>query len=171
MIKQNGKLEFPLETELKMFVCCLIVLCSAALLVYWLRYTCFLLLNCATADAGALADVGAQFNFDRIRQRLDASVPPGGLTESLERDYQRLTYLLQHASGLRVTTFEDRLLLWDFHLMRCWYAVAKIVVPVQARKCLAETLELGTLVAARMTERAGVIQHARPCVRFGSSAY
>ena len=54
-------------------------------------------------------------------------------TATLRRDYQVLTYLVQHASGLQIENFEERLLVWDYKLMQAWYSVTKTAAPEQAR--------------------------------------
>ena len=78
------------------------------------------------------------------------------------RDYRLLLYLLDHASGLQVTAWEDRLLIWDYRLMRCWCALARIALPGHTRAVLSEMLNVGIVLSARMTERAGISVAVEP---------
>ena len=124
----------------------LIIAFSLALLVYWFRYSCILLLrNHQTEAVGETVD--NRFRVGEIQERLRTSEPLDPLHASLQRDYQVLTYLLEHAAGLELDAFEDRLLVIDYKVMQWWYRLTKTAAPDQAREALKEmALVLGILV-------------------------
>jgi len=130
----------------------LIIFVSAALLLYWFRYTCVLLLR----DEAAQQYSGSQFSFREVQSRLSAGEILDPLHAALQRDYQVLTFLLQHASGLGLESLEDRLLVLDYELMRMWYRVTSLAAPSQARKALSEMASVIAVLAGKMGERAGM---------------
>jgi hypothetical protein len=129
----------------------LIIAVSIVLLVYWFRYTCLLLLR----DSRALQS-DARFSFGAVRERLQNESQLDPLSAALERDYQLITYLLQHASGLELDSIEERMLLWDYRLMRCWYRLARIAAPLQAKRALSEMATVLSVLGGKLGERAGV---------------
>ena len=78
------------------------------------------------------------------------------LHTALRRDYQVLTYLVEHASGLQIESFEERLLVWDYKMMQVWYAVTKTAAPEQARAALTEMASVLSILAGRIGQRAGL---------------
>jgi hypothetical protein len=131
----------------------LIIAFSLALLVYWFRYSCSLLLQSAR-EAVPTAD-DTRFHVAEVQQQLPAAADLTPLRQSLERDYTMLVYLVEHAAGLQLSSIEDRLLVLDYRIMRCWYAVARVVAPQQARAALSEMATVVGILAGKM-ERAGV---------------
>jgi hypothetical protein len=130
---------------------------SAALLLYWFRYTCILLIrNGAEEVRAASVAVQNNFNFGDVQTRLVTASELGPLHRSLQRDYQVLTYLVRHASGLELATFEERLLVWDYQLMQLWYTVTRTAAPDKAREALAEMATVLSILAGRIGQRAGV---------------
>jgi len=115
----------------------LIIVFSSVFLVYWFRYTCILLVRNGAEEVRGF-DPAAQgsFNFAEIQNRLRSEDQLDPLHSALQRDYQVLTYLVRHASGLQIESFEDRLLVWDYKVMQAWYAVTKTAAPEQARAAL-----------------------------------
>jgi hypothetical protein len=109
----------------------LITLISTALLVYWFRYTCLLVLRTRTgkdyaadvAEANGLAFAGVQETALG-----SASLPDlDSIERSLERDYRLITYLLKQASQVNVggLTLEQRMLMIDFWLMRVLFKLTR----------------------------------------------
>jgi hypothetical protein len=130
---------------------------SAALLLYWFRYTCILLIrNGAEEVRAASVAVQNNFNFGDVQTRLVTASELGPLHRSLQRDYQVLTYLVRHASGLELATFEERLLVWDYQLMQLWYTVTRTAAPEKAREALVEMASVLSILAGRIGQRAGV---------------
>lgn len=139
----------------------LIIAFSLALLVYWFRYSCILLLrNYRELADSSRAMVDNRFRVGEVQERLRTASPLDPLHASLQRDYQVLTYLLEHAAGLELEAFEDRLLVIDYKVMQWWYCLTKTAAPDQARQALKEmALVLGILVG-KIDQRAGLHSEA-----------
>src|SRR5262245_62846325 len=87
-------------------------------------------------------------------------LPYTTLFRSLQRDHQLITYLLENAPGLELSSFEDRLLLWDYKAMQLWYRITRIAAPEQAQQAL---WEMGS-VLARSEEHTSELQSLRHLV-------
>jgi hypothetical protein len=135
----------------------LIIGFSLVLLVYWFRYSCILLLRThaeRVASASAVPDI--KFCFEDVRARLKTAPALDPLHIALQRDYEILIYLLQHAGNLSLESFEDRLLVLDYKVMRWWYRLTRIAAPQQARRALYEMASVLNVLAQKMGEQAGV---------------
>jgi len=137
-----------------MIVTILILVLSAALLIYWFRFCCLGLLK-YHAEAPILTP-GQRFNFPAVRERLQDESDLDPLHRSLDRDYRIVAYLLQHAAGLGGQSLENRLLLMDYKLMQAWYWVTRSVAPALARRALSERAEILSCLARKMGEQAGL---------------
>ena len=134
-----------------------VIVFSAALLIYWFRYTCILLLRNGTEEVRATtAAIRNNFNFGDVQARLETASELDPLHASLHRDYQVLTYLVRHASGLEFASFEERLLVWDYRLMQLWYTATRSAAPRHAREALSEMAGVLSILAGRIGQRAGV---------------
>jgi len=133
----------------------LIIGFSVLLLAYWFRYSCILLLR-AHAERTALAVPDIRFCFAEVQAQLRTAELLDPLHLSLQRDYEILTYLLQHAAGLSLESFEDRLLVLDYKVMQWWYRLTRIAAPRQARQALYEMASILNVLAQKMGEQAGV---------------
>jgi len=131
----------------------LIIGVSGVLLVYWFRYTCLLLLRNSEAEA---TQPDVRFSFGAVRERLDTEPELDPLHVALQRDYQLITYLLENASGLEMDSIEERMLLWDYKLMRCWYRLARIMTPTSARHALSEMATVLSVLGGKLGKRAGI---------------
>ena len=139
----------------------LIIAFSLALLAYWFRYSCILLLrNQSEALASAFATADNRFHILEVRERLLSGEQLDPLHSSLQRDYQVLTYLLEHAAGLELSSFEDRLLVLDYKVMQWWYQLTRIAAPEQARVALSEMAQVLGILAGKIDERAGAHNEA-----------
>jgi hypothetical protein len=107
-----------------------------------------------TAAASAVPDT--RFCFAEVQARLRTAEVLDPLHLSLQRDYEILIYLLQHAAGLSMESFEDRLLVLDYRVMQCWYRLTKVAAPQQARQALYEMASILNVLAQKMGEQAGV---------------
>ena len=135
----------------------LIIGFSLLLLLYWFRYSCILLLRAhaeRAASAYAVSDI--KFCFEEVQARLKTAPVLDPLHLSLQRDYEILIYLLQHAAGLSLESFEDRLLVVDYKVMQWCYRLTRIAAPQQARRALSEMASVLIVLARRMGEQAGV---------------
>ena len=126
----------------------LIIGFSLALLVYWFRYSCILLLR--NSPLGAAPD---SFLTQAHQHLGSAELDP--LHRALQRDYQVLTYLLEHAAGLELDSAGDHILGWDYKVMRWWYRLTKSAFPDQARQALLEMAAVLTILAQKISQQAG----------------
>jgi hypothetical protein len=133
----------------------LIILISFALLAYWFRYSCILLLR-GQAESMWSQSPESQFNFGSARARLGDEPEMGALHVALQRDHQVITYLLEHAPGLELSSFEDKLLLWDYKAMQLWYRMTRIAAPDQARQALSEMGNVLAVIGGKIGARAGI---------------
>jgi hypothetical protein len=137
----------------------LVIIVCAALLVYWFRYTCILLVRNGAEEAFS-ASALESFCFREIQARLTTESQLDPLNRALQRDYEVLTYLVRHATGLAFDSFEERLLVWDYKLMQAWYSVTKTAAPEQARAALGEMASVLSILAGRIGQRAGMQSEA-----------
>jgi hypothetical protein len=125
----------------------LIITFSALLFAYWFRYSCILLLrNRLTSESAA--DERFQFAVVQARLRTQEALDP--LHASLQRDYEVLSYLLRHTAGLELDSFEDRLLVLDYHVMQIWYRLFRTARPGQARRALGEMADVLSVLSHRI---------------------
>lgn len=127
---------------------------SLVLLIYWFRYSCVLLLRNCVEQPSVIQD--QRFGFAQVQRQLASSSRLDPLHQLLERDYQLLTYLLQHAAGLSADPLEDRLLALDYRLMAGYYRLTRTLAPEQARRALAEMASVVSVMAGRIGVQAGL---------------
>jgi hypothetical protein len=138
----------------------IIVLCSA-LLAYWFRYSCILLLRNSEQDVSSVGlAMQGTFKSAAIQEGLQNGDPLDPIQKLLARDYQVLTYLVRHSSRVKLESFEERLLVWDYKVMRFWYGVTKTAAPEQARQALREMATVLTVLSGRIGQRAGIAVEA-----------
>lgn len=135
----------------------LIIAFSVLLLAYWFRYSCILLLRSHAERMTSTCTVSdIRFCFAEVQARLRTAEALDPLHLSMQRDYEILIYLLQHAAGLSLDSFEDRLLELDYKVMQGWYSLTRIAAPQQARRALYEMASILNVLAQKMGEQAGV---------------
>jgi hypothetical protein len=122
-----------------MFASVLIVIVSAALLGYWFRYTCILLLR----SDGQQPAVGLEGALDPLRCEV-------------ERNYRTLTYVWEHAAGLGEQSIEERILMLDFKIMRIWFRITETAAPRHARRALAEMAAVVAFLTQKLGQQAGL---------------
>lgn len=132
----------------------LIIALSSALLVYWFRYSCILILR-NRSEVAAVSVPDNRFSFAEVRERLKSEPTLDALQASLERDYRVLRYLIEHAAGLELATLEDRLLMVDYRIMHGIYRLTRTAAPQQARKALSEMASVLGVLAQSIGEQAG----------------
>jgi len=136
----------------------LIIVFSVVLFSYWFRYSCILLLR--NSDAPATSPADPRFHFSQVVESLKGSMELDPLHKALQKDYQILSYLLHHAAGLELDSFEDRILVLDYKVMQAWYRLTRTAAPNQARRALLEMSEVLGILVHRMGEQAGVRDQA-----------
>ncbi len=135
----------------------LIIAFSVVLFVYWFRYSCILLLrNAAEQVAAPVSERDTRFGCSEVLVRLKTGDTLDPLHSALNRDYQMLTYLIEHAAGLEMTSFEDRLLVLDYKVMQLYYRSTRMILPDQARKALTEMATVLDVLVQKMGQQAGV---------------
>jgi hypothetical protein len=137
----------------------LITVISAALLVYWFRYTCLLILRTRTgkdyatglAEANGLAFTGVE----EAVLSAASSQALASIERSLERDYRLLTYLLKQASEVNIAglTLEQRMLMIDFWLMRAVFKLTRGLALSRSRQAVLEMTGVLNHLANAMGER------------------
>jgi hypothetical protein len=124
-----------------------IIAISVVLFVYWLRYSCVMLLRNAQERTVVSTAADERFSISSVRERLKAKGDLDSLERDLERDYHVVTYLIEHAADLELASIENKLLVIDYKLMRLWSHLTRTAAPEQSRKALAEMASvLGVLV-------------------------
>jgi hypothetical protein len=124
-----------------------IIAISVVLFVYWLRYSCVMLLRNAQERTVVSMVADERFSISSVRERLKAKGDLDSLERDLERDYHVVTYLIEHAADLELASIENKLLVIDYKLMRLWSHLTRTAAPEQSRKALAEMASvLGVLV-------------------------
>jgi len=145
-----------------LLVSIVIITVSLALFLYWFRYTCVLILSAKTSrDYASQIASANQLTFLETRDSLmdDSKLAPlEKLRQSLDRDYQLLTYLLRHGSNDSSSgrSLENRILMIDFQLMSIWYGVTRRVSSERARFALLEMASIVGHLANTMGERIAV---------------
>ena len=144
----------------------LIIAFSVVLLGYWFRYTCLLILKTKTSKDYSAAVVQANnLTFPQAHEKLlqeNRFKELDALHQSLARDYQLLTYLLEHTAGFQAGGFpvEQRMLALDFKLMQCCYALTRRFSAAPARRALDEMSQILSHFANAMGERAAAASRA-----------
>jgi hypothetical protein len=125
-----------------------IVAISAVLLVYWLRYSCVMLLHDAQERSAAVAD--ERFSASSVLERLKTEADLAPLERALERDYRVVTYLIEHATDLELASIQNKLLVLDYQLMRLWSRLTRTLAPQESRKALSEMASVLRALAGQM---------------------
>jgi len=124
-----------------------IVAISAVLLVYWLRYSCVILLH-AALERAAMPD--ERFSATSVLERLKTEADLAPLERALERDYRVVTYIIEHTTDLELASIENKLLVVDYRLMRLWSRLTRSLAPQQSRKALSEMASVLRVLAGQM---------------------
>jgi hypothetical protein len=135
----------------------LIIGFSLILFVYWFRYSCILLLRNFSEQpvlANPIAD--SRFSLAEVQDRLKSGLQLDPLQEALDRDYRMISYLLEHAPDLGLQSMEDRLLVWDYNVMRCWFRFTRTIAPEHARRALLEMATVLGILNQKIGEQAGL---------------
>ena len=139
----------------------LIITFSLALLVYWFRYSCILILRTQQEEfALAPSATDGRLSVSQVRESLKHEDELDPLQVALDRDYRVLTYLIEHAAGLELATLEDRLLMVDYWIMRRVYKLTRTLAPRQARQALVEMAMVLDILVGHLGEQAGAPSEA-----------
>jgi hypothetical protein len=128
---------------------------SSALLVYWFRYTCTLILQRKHSVDYALKVASTiRLNFPQTEEVLQTQPRPPALDrlhECLENDYRILTDLLRDTGC--GNSIERRILTIDYQVMRAWFKLTRRSDDLpQARNALAEMSSILGYFAAEIAQ-------------------
>ena len=137
-----------------------IIAISVVLFVYWLRYSCLMLLRSAQERAEMVAVDKQLYNSAEVLERLETEADLRPLERALDRDCQVVTYLIEHAAGLELASIENKLLIVDYRLMRVWYRLTRTLAPQQARKALSEMASVLDVLFAHVGEQSQIQMEA-----------
>ena len=132
-----------------------IIAISVVLFVYWLRYSCVLLLRNAEERAAMSPSLDDRFNVASVIERLKTETEFDPLERALERDYDVVTYLITHAADLELASIENRLLILNYRLMRIWSRMTRSMAPAQSRRALGEMASVLSVLVNQMGEQNG----------------
>ena len=118
---------------------------SGALFVYWLRYSCVILLRNAQERAEMVPTRDERFQVSWVLERLKTEADLALLERALDRDCQMVTYLIEHAAGLELASIENKLLVLDYKLTRT-------LSPQRSRKALSEMAAVLSVLVAQVGE-------------------
>ena len=130
-----------------------IIAISVILFVYWLRYSCVMLLRSAEEHGEMSKCADERFNVASVQERLKTDRDLDPLEQALERDYHVVTYLIEHAADLELASIENKLLVLDYKLMRIWSRVTRTVAPQQSRKALSEMASVLSVLVGQMGDQ------------------
>ena len=130
-----------------------IIVISVVLFAYWLRYSCVMLLRSAQDRAETMAAVDERFSVASVLERLKSEADLDSLERTLDRDYHMVTYLIEHAAGLELASIENKVLVFDYKLMRLWLRLTRIVAPQHSRGALSEMAAVLSVLVGQMGEQ------------------
>jgi hypothetical protein len=131
---------------------------SVALLVYWFRYVCLLMLAAKPArDYAAHVAAANDLNFVKVKGHLSGPVEPQQLDRlqlELDRDYRIVLYLLRQGTIIRGYQMEQNFLRAYFLTMKAAYLVLRRLRPEACRRALGEMTDVVAYFATRTGELA-----------------
>ena len=131
-----------------------ITLGSAALFVYWFRYTSLLILSAKTTRdfAGEIAEAH-NLQFQKVQSELRAAAGNlDSLQNALDTDYRRIQMLLSDCGSCE-TRLEDRMLAINYRLTGAWFKLVKTIAPDTAMRSLNEMSMIVAHFANTLGER------------------
>jgi hypothetical protein len=148
-----GLVPYYLLLLIQMITSVLIIAISALLFMYWLRYSCVLLLRSAKEQNSAINPYDERFAIFAIQQRIQTESDLAPLEHALQRDYQVVTYIIEHATDLELASIENKLLVLDYRLMRVWSRLTRTLAPQQSRQALSEMASVIQVLVAQMGDQ------------------
>jgi hypothetical protein len=131
---------------------------SLALLVYWFRYVCLLMLAAKPAkDYAAQVAASNNLTFVKVKSHLAGKVEQqqlDRLQEELDRDYRIVLYLLRQGYHIRGFRLEQKLLMAYFKSMKAAYLILRRLRPEACQRALGEMTDVVAYFATRSGELA-----------------
>jgi hypothetical protein len=130
-----------------------IIILSVALFVYWFRYSCILILSSRWNEDEAL--VVANQNdlsfgtIDETLARVESTEALDRVKDLLDRDLDRVVSLLARCPVVEEAgqSLECRMLMFDYQIMRAWYAVTRSFASPKAHQALREMAHIVGYIA------------------------
>lgn len=140
----------------------LVILFSAALFVYWFRYSCILILRTRTSsEYGSRLASHSELSFEDVQRELDSVDSPQQiemLRAALDRDYAIVASLLAKAPGIseHFSALEHFMLHADYRVMQAWDTLSRRVLGQPSHGAITE---MSAIVAffANVAGEAGVL--------------
>lgn len=136
-----------------------ILVVSGLLLVFWLRIACRSILRqqferdytSEVVSANRLEFLAVRKTLEESREMADCA----SALSSLQRDYEALTYLLRNAATVHVGKYsrKERFLVLDFHLLRLWIWLKRVLGAENWREELLEMTDILQYFANVMGQR------------------
>jgi len=123
----------------------LIVALAVAMLIYWFRYACALVLSARIESEYVSRVIAANgLGFHEVPTELHAGTRRlDSIRRLIDRDYQLLLYLLRNArSGTDTERIEQRLLRWHYRVVGAWFWCVRLFSAAQARRALGERVRI-----------------------------
>lgn len=149
-----------------MLVSSFVFVISLYSLFYYFRYACRSVVRREfEKDYSSSVATANHLDFLAVRQVLAQEVAAGAygpMVEALERDFQTLTYLLRHAATVHVGHYSrhERMLIIDYHLLRVWLSLKRLVRLNNLRGTLVEMTDILTYFANVVGQRAATFATA-----------
>lgn len=136
-----------------------ILVVSGLLLVFWLRIACRSILRqqferdytSEVVSANRLEFLAVRKALEELPEMADCA----SALSSLQRDYEALTYLLRNAATVHVGKYsrKERFLVLDFHLLRLWIWLKRVLGAENWREELLEMTDILQYFANVMGQR------------------
>lgn len=149
-----------------MLVSSFVFVISIYSLFYYFRYVCRSVLRHEFEKDYSTSVVTANnLEFLEVRRALAQELTGGAygsMVETLERDFQTLTYLLRSAATVHVGRYsrQERLLIIDYHLLRLWFTLKRLLRLPNLRGTLVEMTDILSYFANVMGHRAATFATA-----------
>ena len=141
-----------------------IIVLSLAMFVYWLRYSCVLILESRWSEEQTRAVAFQnELSFGSVEEslaRADTAQAMDRIKDRLDRDLDRVLVLLSKCPGVQETgrSLECRILMLDYRLMTAWFALTRNAARPKAQSALRE---MALVVGYLADECSGQVATAR----------
>ena len=149
-----------------MLISAFVFVISIYSLLYYFRYACRSVLRHEFEKDYSTSVVSANnLEFLGVRRALAQELPEpqyAPMAEALERDFHTLTYLLRNAATVHVGRYsrQERILIIDYHLLRLWYSLKRLMRVPGLRGTLVEMTDILSYFANVMGQRAATFATA-----------
>ncbi|MBK9167097.1 MAG: hypothetical protein IPM24_06480 [Bryobacterales bacterium] len=140
-----------------MIVAAVVLIVSVFFFIYWFRYVCLLILE-SRREGRAAQEMASRIrlHFFQVDRQLEENQPVASLDRLevlLQEDYRLLRDVLDQSAGGR--SIENQLMALDYHVLRLWYRLTRVVAPVSARASLRQMSRILGFFATVICEESG----------------